>query len=78
MNWSAINLRLLALSDIHGLSSQVKKIYEKISSKEIDAVIACGDLTYFGTVAQAKAVLEEIITLDSPLLLFQVIATQKS
>lgn len=63
-----MNLRLLILSDLHGNSLLVRKIYEQASKEEINALIVCGDLTHFGDLAQTKEILKELAGLGLPVL----------
>jgi Icc-related predicted phosphoesterase len=39
-------LRILAAGDIHGDTSQAKKLAEQAEKENIDLVVLCGDLTY--------------------------------
>jgi len=42
-------LRILAAGDIHGDTSQAKKLAEQAEKENIDLVVLCGDLTYAET-----------------------------
>lgn len=43
------HLRILAAGDIHGDTSQAKKLAEQAEKENIDLVVLCGDLTYAET-----------------------------
>ncbi|MFH0896684.1 MAG: metallophosphoesterase [Candidatus Bathyarchaeota archaeon] len=61
-------MELLILSDLHGDFSAIRRIYEKASKEKITALIICGDITHFGSLAQAEEILKELTELGSPLL----------
>lgn len=42
-------LRILAAGDIHGDTSQAKKLAEQAENESVDLVVLCGDLTYAET-----------------------------
>jgi len=52
-------IRLLQVSDIHGSMTAVEKIFAK-AKQGFDAVLAVGDITNFGTIAQAETILSRI------------------
>ena len=48
-NKNKSKLKILAAGDIHGDTSQAKKLAEQAENENIDLVILCGDLTYAET-----------------------------
>jgi len=42
-------LKILVASDIHGDKDAVEKLAEKAKKENVDLVVICGDITYFGT-----------------------------
>ncbi|HIQ30049.1 MAG TPA: YfcE family phosphodiesterase [Candidatus Caldiarchaeum subterraneum] len=55
-----MDMKILQVSDIHGSFSAVKRIAEKVGGEGYDLVVAAGDITNFGTVEEAEALLGEI------------------
>ncbi len=53
-------MKILALGDIHGLSSKVKQIVELIHNEDLDLALVTGDLTECGETNQAKEVLKPL------------------
>lgn len=41
-------MKIFAFTDIHGDIETLKKIVERVNKDDIDIVISCGDLSYFG------------------------------
>lgn len=48
-NKDSPKIRILAAGDIHGDTSQAKKLAEQAEKENIDLVVLCGDLTYAET-----------------------------
>lgn len=60
-------LRVLAISDIHGRKSIVKRVFEH---EEVDHVFIAGDITNFGSVEEAEDILNTVAELVNGLVLF--------
>jgi uncharacterized protein len=60
-------LRLLLLSDIHGRVPAIRRILSEARPLGVDAVIASGDLTDFGSLANAAEILNELSVLGAPI-----------
>ena len=61
-------MKLLILSDTHGYQPIIRKIFEKIRSVSIDALVVPGDLTDFGSLQLAEKMLKELNLLGVPIL----------
>ena len=53
-------MKILQVSDIHGSIPAAEKIAEKVRRGDYELVIAAGDITNFGTLSQADAILGRI------------------
>ncbi len=53
-------MNILAIADVHGTESALKKIPEQIERTQADLVLVCGDITQFGPPGWAKRFLESI------------------
>jgi len=54
-------MRLLILSDIHGHIEKVRLLFDVVKNNSPDVLVICGDITHFGDVAQASAILKEFV-----------------
>ena len=61
-------LRVLAASDFHGDSRVFREVASKVKDLHAGIVIVCGDITHFGSVQEAKALLEPLVKLRLPVL----------
>jgi len=53
-------LHLLQISDIHGSVSAAEKSARRAIRENVDAILTVGDITHFGTIPQAEALLSKI------------------
>lgn len=60
-------MRLLILSDIHGRAEKVRLLSNVVKNSSPDALVICGDITHFGNMATASAILEEFTKLGTTL-----------
>jgi Icc-related predicted phosphoesterase len=61
-------LRVFVASDFHGDSRVFLEVASKIKDLHASIVIVCGDITHFGSVQEAKALLEPLVKLRLPVL----------
>ena len=61
-------MKLLVLSDLHSNCSIIEEVQEKIKYEEISVLIICGDLTHYGNLAEAEAILRDFTKLGIPVL----------
>jgi len=61
-------MRLLILSDIHGHTEKVRPLFNVVKNNSPDALVICGDITHFGDMAQASAILKELTGLATTVL----------
>ncbi|MFH1663359.1 MAG: metallophosphoesterase [archaeon] len=57
-------MKILVLSDIHSRKESLEKLLSEAGKKEIDLVIAAGDLTNFGGQAETEKIIEKIKKLN--------------
>jgi len=58
-------MKILAITDIHGNLGAIQKIFDK-EIQDIDAVLVCGDITHFGSIAKTEEILNEITKHNVP------------
>jgi Icc-related predicted phosphoesterase len=61
-------VRALILSDLHGHREAFLKAASEAKRLKVELVVVCGDITNFGHVEQAAALLEQLTSLNLPLL----------
>jgi Icc-related predicted phosphoesterase len=61
-------MKLLVVADFHGSIEAANKTAVKAKKAEADAIIACGDITHFGSVEHAVKILAPLTALGLPVL----------
>jgi len=61
-------LRILVVSDFHGSIEASKRTAEKAKAVEAMCIVVCGDLTHFGSVADAQTISNPLISQGLPVL----------
>jgi hypothetical protein len=61
-------MRLLILSDVHGHAEKARSLSNIVTNDSPDALVICGDITHFGNLAQASAILREFARLTTTVL----------
>jgi len=52
-----MTLRLLAATDFHGATTAVERVCQKAVKEKVDLIVACGDITHFGSYELAEELL---------------------
>jgi len=61
-------LRVFVVSDFHGSMKAFQEASSKAKDVKADVVVVCGDITHFGSVQEARALLAPLVSLSLPLL----------
>jgi Icc-related predicted phosphoesterase len=61
-------MKILATADFHGSVEAAEKAALKAQNMKADVILACGDITHFGTPEDARRVLAPLIKLKLPIL----------
>lgn len=61
-------MRILAVADFHGDSEAFRKTVRKTKESEVDIVLICGDITHFGSIKEAKDLLNNFSNIESAIL----------
>jgi len=61
-------MRILATADFHGSIEAAEKAAAKAQNIKADVILACGDITHFGTLGDARKVLAPLIEQKLPIL----------
>ncbi|WP_048058257.1 metallophosphoesterase [Pyrococcus yayanosii] len=59
---------IVAVTDIHGNASMVKKLADELSGLDFEMILIAGDVTHFGNGVEAKKILEPLLDLGRPVL----------
>lgn len=61
-------MKILVTSDFHGSQEAFHRAASKARSIQADVIVACGDITHFGSLSNAQKLLQPLTALKTPIL----------
>lgn len=61
-------MRILAAADFHGNFEALSKTAHQAKQSHVDVIVVCGDITHFGSLQQARSLLQTLTVHQIPLL----------